>query len=161
MIIPEDRVFSFFQTIDYDYHEALTRATAAYREIEHSLCKAISGSADKLNDEAKELDFVNDRAAFMQDNQNLFTPPPAVQFVPFAEDDVSLWHDLCTYVANVTHIECIWFRMFNDATLYNAHAEFQILSTKTFDCEEKVVKILISYCTKKNMVNKESLISKY
>jgi len=46
-------------------------------------------SADTLEHEAKALNFISDRAVFLQDNQALFTPPPTVQFIPFAEDEVS------------------------------------------------------------------------
>ena len=49
----------------------------------------LMASADTLEREAKGLNFISDRAVFLQDNQALFTPPPTVQFIPFAEDEVS------------------------------------------------------------------------
>ena len=75
--------------MDYDYHDALMRAVAAYREMEYCLGKIKMASVDSLEQEAKKLDFIADRSSFMQENQSLFTPPPVVQFIPYSEDEVS------------------------------------------------------------------------
>lgn len=77
------------QTVDFDFHDALRRGVEAYREAEHCMSSILMASANTLEDEAKGLNFISDRAVFMQDNQALFTPPPTVQFIPFAEDEVS------------------------------------------------------------------------
>ena len=86
------------QTVDFDFHDALRRGVEAYREAEHCMASILMASASTLELEAKGLNFISDRAAFMQDNQVLFTPPPTVQFIPFAEDEVSLsdLHAVCT-----------------------------------------------------------------
>jgi hypothetical protein len=82
-------VMDIIETVDYDYHDALSRAVSAFRDIEYCLGKIRMASVDSLEQEAKKLDFKGDRTGFMQENQALFTPPPAVQFIPYSEEEPS------------------------------------------------------------------------
>lgn len=93
--------FLISQTVDFDFHDALRRGVEAYREAEHCMASILMASASTLEHEAKGLNFISDRAAFMQENQALFTPPPTVQFIPYPEDEVSP-RDLCVVFGNIT-----------------------------------------------------------
>lgn len=80
-------ILDIIETVDFDFHDALRRGVEAHRVAEHCMSSILMASADTLEHEAKALNFISDRAVFLQDNQALFTPPPTVQFIPFAEDE--------------------------------------------------------------------------